>query len=191
MEREPLRRVDVGVRLDRRKTFQLLAIAAVAFAYGTIVLGGTVRGMGAGLACPDWPLCNGSVVPDLADPTIAVEYAHRLVAALTSLFVLLTMILALLWHRSEMRIVTLSTITFAVLAAQVAFGALTITSALDWVVVTIHLALGTATLAFALMVALLALRIPTGAAREADAEGPSSLDEEMHHADTDEADGDP
>jgi len=151
------------VQIDRRRILQIVAVLAAITAYGTIVLGGTVRGMGAGLACPDWPLCNGSVIPDLADPTIAIEYAHRLVAALTSLFVLLTMIVALLWLRWEMRIVkALSAMTFYVLVAQVWFGALTITSSLDWVVVTVHLALGTATLALALMVALLALRLPSG-----------------------------
>jgi len=151
------------VQINRRRILQIVAVLAAITAYGTIVLGGTVRGMGAGLACPDWPLCNGSVIPDLADPTIAIEYAHRLVAALTSLFVLLTMVVALLWLRWEMRIVkALSAMTFYVLVAQVWFGALTITSSLDWVVVTVHLALGTATLALALMVALLALRLPSG-----------------------------
>lgn len=148
--------------LDRRRLFQIFAVLAAIFAYATIVLGGTVRGMGAGLACPDWPLCNNSIIPNLGDPLIAVEYAHRLVAALTAVFVLLTMVVAFLWFRSEMRLVTLSFIAFAVLVAQIAFGALTITSSLDWVVVTIHLALGTATLAFALMVALLALFRPAG-----------------------------
>jgi len=151
------------VQIDRPHLFQIVAVLAAITAYGTIVLGGTVRGMEAGLACPDWPLCNNSIVPNLGDPRVAVEYAHRLVAALTSLFVLLTMVLAILWHRAQMPIVTLSVMTFAVLVAQVAFGALTITSSLDWVVVTIHLALGTATLALALMVALLALRLPTAA----------------------------
>ncbi len=151
------------MQINRRRILQIVAVLAAITAYGTIVLGGTVRGMGAGLACPDWPLCNGSVIPDLADPTIAIEYAHRLVAALTSLFVLLTMVVALLWLRWEMRIVkALSAMTFYVLVAQVWFGALTITSSLDWVVVTVHLALGTATLALALMVALLALRLPSG-----------------------------
>ncbi len=150
------------MRLERRRIFQLLAIAGAVSAYGTIVLGGTVRGMGAGLACPDWPLCNNSVVPNLGDPLVAVEYAHRLVAALTSLFLLLTTVLALLWFRQEMRLVTLTVMTFAILVTQVAFGALTITSSLNWVVVTAHLALGTATFAFALMVALVSLWPPGG-----------------------------
>ena len=151
--------------IDRLRLFRIVAVLSAIAAYGTIVLGGIVRGMPeAALACPDWPLCNNSIVPNLGDPRVAVEYAHRLVAALTSLFILLTMAFALLWHRAQTPIVTLSVMSFAVLVAQVAFGALTIMSSLNWVVVTIHLALGTATLALALMVALLALRLPTGVA---------------------------
>src|SRR5712691_7431892 len=143
--------------IDRRRLLQVVAILGAACAYATIVVGGTVRGLGAGLACPDWPLCNGSVVPDLADIGILVEYIHRLVAALTGLFMLSTLVIALFWFRSEMRIVTLSVMSFAILVTQVAVGALTITSGNDWAVVTIHLALGTATLASALIVALVSL----------------------------------
>ena len=147
---------------DRRRFYRILAICGALFAYATIVLGGTVRGMGAGLACPDWPLCNGSVVPDLGDPLVAVEYAHRIVAALTSLSILLTMVLAVLWYRTEPRLVALSSLTFGMLVAQVGFGALTITSSLDWVVVTIHLALGAATFGSALIVSLLLLWSSSG-----------------------------
>src|SRR5207237_10372343 len=120
-----------------------------------------VRGIVATIARPNWPLCNGSSVPNLGDPLEAVEYAHRLVAAVTSLSILLTMVLALLWYRAELRLVLLSTVAFGILVAQVGLGALTITSALDWVIVTIHLALGTATFAFGLLVALFALRLPS------------------------------
>ena len=56
--------------IDRRRLLQVVAILGALFAYATIVVGGTVRGMGAGLACPDWPLCNGSVVPDLTDGNV-------------------------------------------------------------------------------------------------------------------------
>jgi len=142
---------------DRRRFFRVVAFLGALSAYATIVLGGTVRGMGAGLACPDWPLCHGSVVPNLADPLVAVEYAHRLAAAVTSLCLLFTFILALLWFRSESRLVILSFLTLAILATQVGIGALTITSSLDWVIVTVHLALGTATFASALVVSMVSL----------------------------------
>ena len=143
--------------IDRRRLLQVVAILGAVCAYTTIVVGGTVRGMNAGLTCPDWPLCNGSVVPNLADTGILVEYIHRLVAALTGIFMLSTLIAAVLWFRPEMRIVTPSIMSFAILVTQVAVGALTIASDNDWVVVTIHLALGTATLASALIVALVSL----------------------------------
>jgi heme A synthase len=150
-------RVATPMAADRRRLFQIIAILAALFAYSTIVVGGTVRSMGAGLACPDWPLCHGTIVPNLADPLIAIEYTHRLAAALTSLFLFTTMLLALLWFRHEIRIVTLSVMVVSVLATQVAIGALTITSRLDPLVVTTHLALGTATFGFSLILAVVSL----------------------------------
>ncbi len=47
--------------------------------YGLIVLGALVRAHGAGLSCPDWPLCFGEVIPQL-DFKVAFEFGHRVVA---------------------------------------------------------------------------------------------------------------
>jgi len=153
------------VPIDRRRFLQTVAILGAVSAYATIIVGGTVRGIpGAGTICPDWPLCNGSIVPNLADVRILIEYLHRLIAALTGMFILSTLVASLVWFRADLRIVTVSIMSFAVLVTQVGVGALTITSGNDWVVVTIHLALGTATLASALIVALVSLwpaKVPT------------------------------
>src|SRR5207302_8635010 len=106
--RSRLPRFGSRVAFDRRRFYQVVAILAAVCAYATIVLGGTVRGVVAGLACLDWPLCNGSVVPNLGNPQVAVEYAHRVVAAVTSLSILLTTVLPVLWHRVELRLTLLS-----------------------------------------------------------------------------------
>lgn len=58
-----------------------LALAAAVVAYGVAVLGSWVRINGAGLTCPDWPLCHGAVVPSLAGGTIW-EWSHRLLVLL-------------------------------------------------------------------------------------------------------------
>src|SRR5262245_18536756 len=63
----PLRGLSVGFGLLVAATFVL------------IVLGALVRAHGAGLACPDWPLCFGRVLPPF-DLRVGFEWPHRLVA---------------------------------------------------------------------------------------------------------------
>jgi cytochrome c oxidase assembly protein subunit 15 len=52
-----------------------------AFSYSVVYMGAYVRHTHANLACGDWPLCNGSVVPPLRG-TIATAFTHRVGAAL-------------------------------------------------------------------------------------------------------------
>ena len=53
--------------------------ALLALTFGLIVLGALVRANDAGLACPDWPLCFGEVIPRM-NLEVAFEWTHRLVA---------------------------------------------------------------------------------------------------------------
>ena len=57
--------------------------------FGLIVLGSIVRTTGSGLACPDWPLCHGHLLPPMEFNAI-VEWLHRFVALLVSLLLLTT-----------------------------------------------------------------------------------------------------
>ena len=53
--------------------------ALVVAMFALIVLGALVRAHGAGLACPDWPLCFGEFVPRM-NLRVAFEWSHRVLA---------------------------------------------------------------------------------------------------------------
>lgn len=61
--------------------FTLLWTIVVAY------VGAYMRHSGAELACYTWPLCNGSLIPDLSSPGVAVAWGHRLVALIALLLV--------------------------------------------------------------------------------------------------------
>src|SRR5207247_8481287 len=54
-------------------------IGVAAYALLVVYLGAYIRHAGVSLACPDWPLCNGQVVPGL-DAATGFVFAHRLAA---------------------------------------------------------------------------------------------------------------
>jgi heme A synthase len=69
------------------KVFRGFAVAAAVLAFAIAVLGSWVRINGAGLTCPDWPLCHGALVPSLEGGVI-LEWSHRLIAFIESFVVL-------------------------------------------------------------------------------------------------------
>jgi cytochrome c oxidase assembly protein subunit 15 len=81
------------------KRFRALAIAAAVAVYGQIVLGAVVRITNSGLGCPDWPACQGRLVPDFADAHVVIEYAHRLSGTAAGVLMVATAITALVMYR--------------------------------------------------------------------------------------------
>jgi heme A synthase len=53
-----------------------------------LVWGNLVAGLKAGLACPDWPLCHGTVLPPFRWD-IYMEYMHRVIGGVTSVFLVI------------------------------------------------------------------------------------------------------
>jgi cytochrome c oxidase assembly protein subunit 15 len=56
-----------------------LTLAVTLYVLGVVYLGAYVRHADLSLACVDWPLCNGQIVPPL-DSVTGVVFAHRLAA---------------------------------------------------------------------------------------------------------------
>jgi cytochrome c oxidase assembly protein subunit 15 len=127
--------------------------ALCALTTGLIVLGAMVRAHGAGLACPDWPLCFGEVVPRM-NLEVAFEWTHRLVAGAVSLSFAGLGALALRRPALRRRVLAPLAAAAALLATQVLLGALTVWHLLAAWTVTAHLLVGNAFNACLLLTAL-------------------------------------
>jgi cytochrome c oxidase assembly protein subunit 15 len=158
-DRSPGREVD-GQDLAARRVFRRFAplpVTLVVLTLGLIVLGATTRLMGAGISCPDWPLCNGKVIPEF-EGVVFYEWFHRMVAGSVST-VFLVQLGFILWH-PVLRSRLLGPALFAVvaLAGQIVLGALTVLKMLQFQIVTMHLATGTALYAMFIVMMLVSLR---------------------------------
>jgi heme a synthase len=115
--------------------------ALCALTTGLIVLGALVRAHGAGLACPDWPLCFGEMVPQM-NLEVAFEWTHRLVAGSMSLVFASLAAVSLRRPALRGRIGRTLAAAAALLATQVVLGALTVWHLLAAWTVTAHLLVG-------------------------------------------------
>ncbi|MBA2684845.1 MAG: heme A synthase [Gemmatimonadaceae bacterium] len=82
------------------KSLRRMALATLTLAYALIVFGAIVRISGSGMGCGDhWPRCFGSWFPPLDQPTLVIEWTHRLLAAITVAMVVGLVLLAYLKRR--------------------------------------------------------------------------------------------
>ena len=130
--------------------FHALSLVTAASVYVLIVLGGVVTTTGSELACPDWPLCNGQIIPTFTTPVL-IEYTHRVWTLVVAALVVATAVVAWNKYRWSNRITKFATLTLVLLWAQVILGMLTVDTGALPAVVTSHLALATLVFASALM----------------------------------------
>jgi len=154
----PPRRVAVPTGL-------IAATAAVVFVQ--MLLGSWVTGHGAGLAFPDFPLMDGTLLPALTAPEQAIQLAHRALAVVVLALVL--------WTSAAVRRAThaphprrLAAAAVLLIVVQLVLGAANVWSRLSALFVVPHLAVGAALFAILVWLYLSTRRAPASvAARDA------------------------
>ncbi len=70
-----------GTRARIEGTVRPLSVLVWLLAFATLVSAAMVAKTGSSLACSTWPLCDGALIPDLSDPSVRLNFTHRLLAA--------------------------------------------------------------------------------------------------------------
>lgn len=126
-----------------RSLLRLLTTHLVVALVALVVIGGATRVMEAGLACPDWPLCFGSLLPGRQmNLQVFLEWFHRLDAFLVGVALLVVLGLSV-WHRKVLPpwLPWVAALAVALVVLQGGLGALTVTGLLSSTTVTSHLAI--------------------------------------------------
>jgi heme a synthase len=107
-------------------------------ALGAMVSAAMVTKSGASLACTSWPLCDGALIPDLGDPQIRLHVTHRLLALGVGLGVLVLAVVA----RDEPGVRALAWLAVALVAIEIALGAIVVLGEVPFGAALVHQALG-------------------------------------------------
>jgi cytochrome c oxidase assembly protein subunit 15 len=135
-----------------RIRYHRLAAGTLVGTFVLMLLGAYTSAIGAGLSCPDWPMCYGTLVPFFHPEIITnspysalqifAEWAHRGLAMIVGLLIVATALCG--WTRADRRLVRWSAATAVLLLPlQILLGGLTVTAALQPIIVTAHLATAT------------------------------------------------
>src|SRR5207237_2187636 len=117
--------------------YRRLAVWTAAATFLLIVLGGVVRVSDSGLGCGaggsgihGWPLCRGDLVPGFSLHT-GIEYAHRAVASIVVVEMLLLALVAWRRYRAHRSLVRATIGGTLLIVAQALLGAATAEQRLD------------------------------------------------------------
>jgi heme a synthase len=135
-------------------TLRRLAVVTTALIYCQILIGATMRHIGAGLAIPDFPLAYGQLVPPFWNERIAVHYAHRIGATIVTLAIFATAGHVWYRHRSRPELVRPATLLVVFVLTQITLGAFVVWSGLQPFLNTAHVVNGALVLSTSLVLTL-------------------------------------
>jgi protoheme IX farnesyltransferase len=121
--------------------FTLLAAFTTAVTFALLLFGSNVTATSSALVFPDWPLMDGSLIPQITDVT-AAHVLHRWVAAFVAVIVAALAVVAWRTQREHPTLVRLAVGAAVLFAIQVVIGGAQVMTRLAEWTQTLHLALG-------------------------------------------------
>ncbi len=102
-----------------------------------LIWGNVVAGLGVGLACPDWPLCHGKVIPPLQFD-IFMEWMHRNIGLVATIFLFILSYKRFRNYSGSAR--PIPVITILLLLFQIVLGGIVVLMELPVDFTTVHFA---------------------------------------------------
>lgn len=134
--------------IRRDDLFRRTTLITLGLVLALIALGGAVRATDSGLACPDWPLCYGKIIPRQSDIPVEsgytlwnvwLEHTHRLVASVVGMLVVVLAVWISVARHHPLRVRVSILGALVAVIVQGLLGALVVLHLLQGELVTAHL----------------------------------------------------
>lgn len=136
-----------------------VALATTAMIYCQILLGATMRHVGAGLAIPDFPFAFGHLLPPHWSGAVALHFAHRVGALLVTTAIVATSAHVWYHHGRRRELARPATLLVLFVAVQITLGAFVVWSGLQPAINTAHVVNGALVLGTSIVLTLRSFRI--------------------------------
>lgn len=141
--------------------FRRLLLVTVILAFTLLVLGVILRVSDVSNTCLDWPTCSGSLVESMDSPAF-LPYVHRLLAALTGIGLIASLVYALRYYRGVRWLVNPLAAAVVLMAAQIFLGRMIAVQGEQSFLSAIHFALALAVLGLSVLASVLAFIFKAG-----------------------------
>ena len=144
--------------------FRRIGIITIFAVYVVILMGGVVRASGAGMGCPDWPMCFGKWIPPTEESQLPAnyheiyaergyentqfnpvktwtEYSNRLVGVTIGFLIFITAWSSRIYLKTDKTVFYLSLSSFFLVGFQGWLGSSVVASNLKPVMITVHMLL--------------------------------------------------
>lgn len=135
-----------------------LALASALLVYLLILIGALVTATGSALACLDWPLCQGQLLPPTSDPNVYIQWLHRFAALIAG--IVLARVTIVTWRKrvQQPQVWIAAALGLSLYVVQVTIGAGNVLLKVPLVLRGLHLAVAAAVWACVVVLSVLTAR---------------------------------